>query len=213
MGLEASFGRRRRSRVGVGIGSSEVREGKRRRRRTVHPVHPVRPSRLSARGDSRRKHPATSNPSVGSAAASRRPRAAAAGPAARGARRRVLGDLARLGGYATWDQVPTGGGGGRRGRTGDLDDASSLLTSPASEADVRRAREASREASGATPRSVHDEGLRAAMAVDVRMRRARMSSPMSSPGGDRRGTSRWRRGGRCIGRRARGRRGRRGTER
>ena len=65
-----------------------------------------------------------------------------------------------------------------------MDDASSLLTSPASEADVRRAREADRESSGGhTPRSVHDARLRAAMAVDVRMRRARMSSPMSSPAG------------------------------
>ena len=48
------------------------------------------------------------------------------------------------------------------------------MTSPASEADVRRAR----EADGSTrPGAVHDARLRAAMAVDVRMRRARMSSP------------------------------------
>ena len=91
-----------------------------------------------------------------------------------GSAAKVLGDLARLGGYTSWDQVPTD----RRGRHGDLDDASSLLTSPASEADVRRAR----EAFGSTrPGAVHDARLRAAMAVDVRMRRARMSSP--GPGG------------------------------
>ena len=51
---------------------------------------------------------------------------------------KVLGDLARLGGYNSWDQVPT-----KRdphGRNdGDLD---ALLMSPASEADVIRARDA-----------------------------------------------------------------------
>ena len=99
-----------------------------------------------------------------------------------GSAAKVLGDLARLGGYTSWDQVPTGGGGGGGGggrrRADDFDDASSLLTSPASEADVRRAR----EAFGSTrPGAVHDARLRAAMAVDVRMRRARMSSP--GPGG------------------------------
>ena len=82
-------GRRRRSRSrGRNRSRPKYARGEASSSETVHPVHPVRPSPLSARGDSRRKRPATSNPSVGSAAASRRPRAAAAGPAAREARRR-----------------------------------------------------------------------------------------------------------------------------
>ena len=82
---------------------------------------------------------------------------------------KVLGDLARLGGYNSWDQVPT-----KRdphGRNdGDLD---ALLMSPASEADVIRAR----DALDATPKSVSEARLRAAYAVDVQRRRVRMSSP------------------------------------
>ena len=91
---------------------------------------------------------------------------------------KVLGDLARLGGYNSWDQVPT-----KRdphGRNdGDLD---ALLMSPASEADVIRAR----DALDATPKSVSEARLRAAYAVDVQRRRVRMSSP--KPDGDRDGS-------------------------
>ena len=90
---------------------------------------------------------------------------------------KVLGDLARLGGYNSWDQVPT-----KRdphGRNdGDLD---ALLMSPASEADVIRAR----DALDATPKSVSEARLRAAYAVDVQRRRVRMSSPRPD-GGSRR---------------------------
>jgi len=90
---------------------------------------------------------------------------------------KVLGDLARLGGYNSWDQVPT-----KRdphGRNdGDLD---ALLMSPASEADVIRAR----DALDATPKSVSEARLRAAYAVDVQRRRVRMSSPKPD-GGSRR---------------------------
>ena len=91
---------------------------------------------------------------------------------------KVLGDLARLGGYNSWDQVPT-----KRdphGRNdGDLD---ALLMSPASEADVIRAR----DALDATPKSVSEARLRAAYAVDVQRRRVRMSSPRAD--GDRDGS-------------------------
>ena len=82
---------------------------------------------------------------------------------------KVLGDLARLGGYNSWDQVPTKRA--PHGRNdGDLD---ALLMSPASEADVIRAR----DALDATPKSVSEARLRAAYAVDVQRRRVRMSSP------------------------------------
>ena len=82
---------------------------------------------------------------------------------------KVLGDLARLGGYNSWDQVPT-----KRASHGRNDgDLNALLMSPASEADVIRAR----DALDATPKSVSEARLRAAYAVDVQRRRVRMSSP------------------------------------
>ena len=91
---------------------------------------------------------------------------------------KVLGDLARLGGYNSWDQVPTKRA--PHGRNdGDLD---ALLMSPASEADVIRAR----DALDATPKSVSEARLRAAYAVDVQRRRVRMSSPRAD--GDRDGS-------------------------
>ena len=90
---------------------------------------------------------------------------------------KVLGDLARLGGYNSWDQVPT-----KRDPHGQNDgDLNALLMSPASEADVIRAR----DAFDATPKSVSEARLRAAYAVDVQRRRVRMSSP---GGGDRDGS-------------------------
>ena len=91
---------------------------------------------------------------------------------------KVLGDLARLGGYNSWDQVPT-----KRDPHGRNDgDLNALLMSPASEADVIRAR----DAFDATPKSVSEARLRAAYAVDVQRRRVRMSSPR--PDGDRDGS-------------------------
>ena len=83
---------------------------------------------------------------------------------------KVLGDLARLGGYNSWDQVPTKRAPSDARNDGDLD---ALLMSPASEADVIRAR----DALDATPKSVSEARLRAAYAVDVQRRRVRMSSP------------------------------------
>ena len=83
---------------------------------------------------------------------------------------KVLGDLARLGGYNSWDQVPTKRDPSDARNDGDLD---ALLMSPASEADVIRAR----DALDATPKSVSEARLRAAYAVDVQRRRVRMSSP------------------------------------
>ena len=82
----------------------------------------------------------------------------------------VLGDPARLGGYNSWDQVPTKRAPSDARNDGDLD---ALLMSPASEADVIRAR----DALDATPKSVSEARLRAAYAVDVQRRRVRMSSP------------------------------------
>ena len=66
-----------------------------------------------------------------------------------------------------------------RRNDGDLD---ALLMSPASEADVIRAR----DALDATPKSVSEARLRAAYAVDVQRRRVRMSSPRAD--GDRDGS-------------------------
>ena len=92
---------------------------------------------------------------------------------------KVLGDLARLGGYNSWDQVPTKRDPSDARNDGDLD---ALLMSPASEADVIRAR----DALDATPKSVSEARLRAAYAVDVQRRRVRMSSPRAD--GDRDGS-------------------------
>ena len=136
-GSRRSFaGRRLRSRVGVGVGSSEAGagtpggpSGTRLRRRRV-------PRQARARGLAPKASSDLESsviPPAPRGDQERRRRDRRDGEAAK-----VLGDLARLGGYTSWDQVPTGGGGGG-GRTGDFDDAH-RLTSPASEATSGAAR-------------------------------------------------------------------------